>query len=95
MSKHLIISKEELLWVMLTENYGEIAYRMLNDIGRTKRISYKKVSYYLNHMIHNWPDEAVLRTVKTWMIKLNGKFDAKKFLIIFTKNFIIGIVKKL
>jgi hypothetical protein len=77
-----LTKKQELMWTILTDSYGDQAWSMLEDM-KGKRFSHKRANKHLSYIINNWPDEEVCRTVRTWLIHAsidpNKLFSATEF----------------
>jgi hypothetical protein len=61
-----MIDEKTHMWYILSGRYGDLAWLMLEDMTG-KKFSHRKASKHLAHIMNNWPDEEVIRTLKTWI----------------------------
>lgn len=61
-----MIDEKTHMWYTLSGRYGDLAWNMLEDMTG-KKFSHRKASKHLAHIMNNWPDEEVIRTLKTWI----------------------------
>jgi len=76
--KSTLTKEQHQIWTILADNYGDQAWKMLKDMHRGGKINYRKVDKYFQYIMDNWPDDEVLRTVRTWLRNTPRIYDSKK-----------------
>lgn len=61
----LKVSEKDLFWYLLSENYSELCWIMIDDMFR-KRISYKKLDAYMELIMNHVPFEPGMQMFVTW-----------------------------
>lgn len=62
-----LTKEQQQIWDILSDNYGDQAHRMLDEIYKNGKINYRKADKYFNYIMDNWPNEEVFRATKTWL----------------------------
>ncbi len=64
--KSTLTKEQQNMWTILSGSYGDQAWDMLEDM-QGKKFSHRKASKHLAYIMNTWPDEEVIRTLKTWI----------------------------
>jgi hypothetical protein len=79
-----MIDEKTEFWYIISGRYGDLAWLMLEDMAG-KKFSHRKASKHLVHIMNNWPDEEVCRTMKTWLN--HSDLDPRKINTFITNQF--------
>jgi len=76
--KKSITKEQHQMWTILADSYGDKAWKMLADITKGKKINYRKADRHFQFIMDNWPNDEVLRTVKTWLRNTPHVYHSEK-----------------
>ena len=76
--KSTLTKEQEQMWTIISDSYGDQAWKMLEDMHKNGKINYRKVDKYFQFIMDYWPDDEVLRTVRTWLRNTPMIYDSKK-----------------